>query len=131
LWLNISRYFLHGILFSVLFIALAIFWGVIFVILVGFGFIIGFIIGFLALFYLLGGMNVFLTDRIWDIQISEDWVDLLIHGLVLFIALIVAHIPSIIIGLSAPGQVTTIVLFFINAFIDGFVARNVGVLWQE
>jgi len=129
------KYFLHGVLFSIIYIFLAIFWVFVLAFLVAFGFIIGFIIAFAVLFFMLGGINVYLTDRIWDVSVKEDLVSLLIHGFVLFIALFIVHIPAVILVFFvfsfAPNIVATIVMLVIYSFIDGFVAANVAPLWEE
>jgi len=129
-WRNLLKYFVHGIAFSVILIFLGIFWAVIFVILVAFGFIIGFIIGFIVLFYLLGGINVYLTGVIWDVQVEDDWKSLLIHGLVLFIVLIIVHIPAVILALIVPSLFVTVPLLIVYGFIDGFVALHIAALYE-
>ncbi len=58
-------------------------------------------------------------------------MSLLGHGFVLFFALLIAHTPSIIVNLTVPSLATTIVLFVVEAFVDGFVAKNVAVFWEE
>ena len=131
LWRNVSKYFLHGILFSIIFLVLALVWVFIFALLVVVGLFIGFIIGFIVLFFILGGLNSILTVRIWSIPIKTEWMILLGHGFVLFIALIIAHIPATVINLVVPDLTTTIVLFIVYAFIDGFVAKNVASWWKE
>jgi L-cystine uptake protein TcyP (sodium:dicarboxylate symporter family) len=80
---------------------------------------------------MLSGLNSYLTDIIWAIQTKTEWMSLLGHGFVLLIALIIVHIPDIIISLTIPSLATTIVLFIVNAFIDGFVAKNVASYWEE
>jgi len=95
------------------------------------GFILGLIIGFVLLFFILGGLNVALTGFIWSIPIKSDWKSLLAHGFVLFIALILVGVPSFIINLAAPGLATTIVVFIIYCFIDGYVAKGVAGFWEE
>jgi hypothetical protein len=129
------KYFLHGILFSIIYIFLTIFWIFVLAFLIAFGFIIGFIIAFIVLFFLIGGINVYLTDRIWDVSLKEDWMSLLSHGFVLFVALILVHIPAIIVVSFVfsftPNTVVTILLLIVYAFIDGFVAANVAPLWEE
>lgn len=130
-WRSLLKYFLHGIAFSVILIFLGIFWAVIFVILVAFGFVIGFIIGFIVLFYLVGGINVYLTGVIWDIQVADDWKSLLIHGLVLFIGLIIVHIPALILTLAVPSLFVTVAMLIVYGFVDGFVALHIGVFWEE
>jgi|YelNatPaOPRAMG01_1025707.scaffolds.fasta_scaffold03275_14 hypothetical protein len=127
----IPKYFLHGILFSILFLGLAFFWALILAALVAIGLFIGLIIGLLVLFLIIGGLNVALTDFVWQIPIKSDWKSLLAHGFVLFMALLVVSVPSIIIRLAIPSIVTTIVLFIVYCFIDGFVAKNIAGYWEE
>jgi hypothetical protein len=130
LWRNVSKYFLHGILFSIIFLVLALVWAFVFGLLVVVGSFIGFIIGVIVLFFILGGLNSFLTDVIWAASTKTAWTSLLGHGFALFIILIVAHIPATVVNLVVPGLATTVLLFVVNAFIDGFVAKNVASWWQ-
>jgi hypothetical protein len=122
---------LHGIAFSIILIVLVIFWSVILAILVAFGYVIGLIIGFIVLFYLLGGINVYLTGAIWGIQVKEDWKSLLRHGLVLLMGLIIVHIPAVIVALVVPSPVVTVPVLIVYGFVDGFVALHIGVLYEE
>jgi len=131
LWRNISKYFLHGILFSVLYLAMLFVWAFLFGLLIVVGAFIGFIIGFIVLFFILGGLNSILASIIWSISTRTAWTSLLGHGFILFIALIIAHIPAIVINLVVPDLTTTIVLFIVNAFIDGFIAKNVAGMWKD
>lgn len=130
-WRTASKYFLHGILFSVLMLVLGFVWAIIFVILVVAGFLIGFIIGIIVLFIIMGGLNNFLTDKIWCIRVKSGWKSLLGHGFILFIVLVVADIPAIIINLTAPSTITAVVLFIVYAFIDGFLAKSIAGFWEE
>jgi len=129
-WKSPLKYFLHGLAFSVIFLVLAFVWAFILVILVLIGWLVGLIIGVIVLFFLIGGLNSFLTDFIWSIPIKTKWTSLLGHGFLLFIALIFAHIPALLISLSVPSLATTIVLLIVNAFVDGFVAKNVAAIWK-
>jgi len=124
------KYFLHGISFSFLLLVLAFVWTIIAVALVFIGFIIGLIIGFLVLFYIIGGINAVLTDLIWGVSIKTDRKSLLAHGFVLFILLIIAAIPQFVISFVVPSLATTIVMFIIYCFIDGFIAKSVAGLWE-
>ncbi len=128
---TISKYFIHGFAFSVIMIALFFVWVVITVFLAVVGSFIGLILGFVVLLFMLSGLNCFLTENIWSISTKTEWMSLLGHGFVLFFALIIANIPSIIIGLTAPNLAVTMVLFVVEAFVDGFVAKNVAVFWEE
>jgi len=128
---TIPKYFIHGFAFSIIFIVLVFIWALIFALLIVIGSFIGFILGFIVLFFFLGGLNSFLTDLIWSIPIKTAWKSLLGHGFLLFILLIIVHIPAVVIEFIVPGLVTTIVLFIFNAFIDGFVAKNVAGWWKK
>jgi hypothetical protein len=114
-------------------IALAIVSAFILVALVVIGFIIGLIIGIAVFFLIMGGLNAFLTDLIWGISIKSNLTSLLVHGFVLFIALLIVAIPSLIISVSiaVPSLAISITVFLIYCFIDGFVAKNVAAYWQE
>lgn len=128
---TISKYFIHGFAFSLTMIVLVFVWVFVGVFLIAVGSFIGLIIGFLVFFFMLSGLNSFLTENIWSISTKTEWMSLLGHGFALFFALLIAHTPSIIINLTAPSLATTIVLFIVEAFIDGFVAKNVAVFWEE
>lgn len=128
---KLVRYFLHGIAFSILFLLLGIVWIFIFVILVGVGFIIGFVIGFIVLFLFMGGLNTLLTDFIWATTVESGWKTLLIHGLGLFFILLIVGIPSYLLTRSSPSLATSIAVFVIYSFVDGFIAKNVAFLWEE
>ncbi len=130
-WKVLAKYFVHGLAFSVIMIFLVFFWVILLAFLVVVGAFIGLIIGFTVFLFILGGLNSFLTENIWSISTSTGWMSLLGHGFVLFIALIISHIPSIVIDFTVPSLPTTIVLFIAGAFIDGFVAKNVAGFWKE
>jgi len=130
-WKSLVKYFLHGLAFSVIFLLLAFVWAFILAILVVTGLVIGLIIGLILLLFIIGGLNSFLTGFIWSIPIKTGWKSLLGHGFVLFIALIIVHVPAIIMSSIVPNLATTIVLFIVYALIDGFVAKNVATYWEE
>ncbi|UCC33133.1 MAG: hypothetical protein JSW53_04965 [Candidatus Bathyarchaeota archaeon] len=130
-WMFLGRIFLHGLSFSVVMSGLVFLWAFLLVLLVAVGSFIGLLIGFVILLFILGGLNSFLLDRIWSISTETGWKNLLGHGFVLSIALIAAHIPGIFVSLIAPGLATMVVLFIINAFIDGLIAKNVVRLFEH
>ena len=101
-------------------------WAFIFVLLVIGGAFIGLILGLIVLFYIIGGINGFLADLIWAIPVKTDWKGLLLHGFVLFFVLTIAQIPSFLVNLIVPSLATTIVLFIVYCFIDGFIAKKVS-----
>jgi len=101
-WKSLVKYFLHGLAFSVIFLLLALVWAFILAILVVTGLVIGLIIGLILLLFIIGGLNSFLTDFIWSIPIKTGWKSLLGHGFVLFIALIIVHVPAIMMSSIVP-----------------------------
>lgn len=128
---DVAKYFIHGIAFSFLFLILAVAWVFILAILVGIGFIIGLIIGLIVLFLILGGLNTFLTSMLWFNVKSGFW-DLLIHGVTLFFILLIAGIfIQLMPNLLLPGTATTVVMFLIGSFVDGFIAQRVAQWWRE
>lgn len=127
----LSRYFLHGILFSLMLLGLSYVWLIVFALLTYIGAFIGVIIGVIVFFFFIGCLNAFLTDKIWSFYVKTDWKSLLAHGFVLSILLIIVSSPSIVINLLIPNLATIIVLFVINTFIEGYVARNIAASWEE
>jgi hypothetical protein len=127
----LPRYFLHGLFFNVIFFLLTIAWAILLAGLIIFGAIIGLIIGIIILFFIYGAINVFLMERIWDFRVKADWKSLLTHGLAMFFVLLIVSIPSIIINFLAPSIPVAIVVFIVYCFIDGYVAKAVGGMWEE
>jgi hypothetical protein len=125
------KYFLHGILFSGIFLVMGFVWAFVFVVLVVAGLLVGFILGLILLFFIIGWINVSLAGLIWDMWIQSDWKSLLVHGFLLFVLLIIAGIPSIIVNLIVPSLAITLVFFIINCLIDGFVAKNLAEWFEE
>jgi len=126
----LPRYFVHGLLFSIFGFVIGLLLVFIFVGLIVLGAFIGLIIGFLLLFLVLGAVNAFLMDTIWGIQSNENWKSVLVHGFALAIVFLIVSIPSFIISLYAASLPTTIVLFIIYCFIDGYVGKTVGSYWM-
>lgn len=135
-WKTVLKYFLHGLLHTIILLALSFVWAFLLAMLVIVGLLIGLIIGFILLFFLEGILNGFLTSIIWSIPIKSGWKDLLSHGFVLFIVLIIVEIPFLIvrslITISGTSELfITIVFTVIYAFINGFVAKKVATWWEE
>jgi hypothetical protein len=125
----LPRYFAHGIAWSVLMFIVGIAWSFITLMLVFAGWFLGLIIGFILLFILMGEVNSAITRGIWDIDVESDWKGNLIHGIVLFIALLIAGIPSGLVRLVMPDLGTAIILFVLYCFVNGFVAKKVAMIW--
>jgi hypothetical protein len=67
---SILRYFIHGLLFSVLSLILGLASYFLLAVLLITGFIIGLVIGLILLFIIVGGVNTILTSYLWDIDIK-------------------------------------------------------------
>ena len=126
-----GKFFVHGILYSLICLGLSVVFAFVLVGLALVGLWIGLIIGFVLLMLALGWTNVFLMDLIWDISAKEDLLSLFFHGLLLVIAFVLVSIPIFIVNVFMPGIFTTIVLFIVYCFIDGLVAMGVGIIWEE
>ena len=130
-WRTAAKYFVHGILFLLLYFAMIFLWAFFIAALVMIGLFLGLILGFIVLFFLIGGLNSFLTDILWSVHIKTRWTSLLGHGLVLFIAILVVNIPHIFIIILVPNLFLSIIMIVLYAFVDGFVAKNVAMWWER
>lgn len=127
---DLVKYFIHGIAFSLLFLLIAIGWAFILVILVSLGFIIGLLIGLAVLFLFVGLLNSFLTRLLW-FEVEDGFWNLLFHGFVLFILLLIVDVFFVLIpNLAFPNIATNVVTFVIAAFLDGFIAKIVAARWR-
>lgn len=125
------KYFAHGLAFSLLFAVLLVAWVFGLVMLVVLGSFIGLAIGVAVLILIVGFLNAVITTQLW-FQVKTGFWDLLLHGLVLFIVLLIVDgifitAPSLVF----PGIPTTIVTFIIGTFINGFIGRKVAEWWSE
>ncbi len=126
---TISKYFLHGLAFTVILYGLTFVWTSILPFLTAIVLRIGLMIGFIVFIFVLGGLNSFLAQNIWSFSIKTRWTSLLGHGVVLLIGLITTYIPYIIIERIWPSF--TYSMLFFEVFINGIVAKNVASQWKE
>lgn len=130
-WKDLAKYFIHGLPFSTLFSIVAVAWTLAFVILAGVVAIVVFIVGLAFLFLLVGFLNGIITSRLW-FEVKFRFTELILHGLFLAAILFVANAVFVTMPTSAfPGAATIVITFFIAAFVDGFLAKNVAVWWRE
>lgn len=130
-WNELAKYFIHGFAFSLLFTILTIAWAFLLLVLVALGFIIGLIVGLGFLMLIVGFANAIITTQLW-FPIKAGFLDLVLHGLVMFIALLFVN-GIFILGpsLMFPGIATTVVTFIIAAFVDGFVGKQIAGFWSD
>jgi predicted neutral ceramidase superfamily lipid hydrolase len=104
---------------------------VILVVLVFSGAILGLLIGLGVLMLFIGGLNSVLTDFIWDIQTKTSAWNLLIHGIVLFLVLLVINFVLMAPSLIFPHIITSIIMFILTSLVNGFSAKNVASVFEE
>ncbi len=124
------KYFVHGLLFSLLFLVLVIAWALLLLILVRVGSLLGLVLGLAILFIFMGWLNALITAWLWY-PVKRGWKNNLLHGFVLFISLlIVSFIFVLPPRLMFPGLATTLVTFLLVTPIDGFVAQRIAGIWR-
>ena len=137
LWSSLARYFLHGLAFSFLVSLALIVWlslGLFFIFDLPFltiiGIIIGLIVSFALMLVILGGLNATLTEHIWHVPIDQGWSPVVIHSLLLFLLLFIVGIPAAVTRFLAPSWETSVILFIVYGFVDGYVAKEVAFIWK-
>lgn len=126
----LRRYFIHGIAFSLLFLVLGFMWAFVFALLVGLGSFIGLILGFALLFLIIGYLNSEITKWLW-FDVKTETLSLLVHGIVLFIALLLIDLVFTGIYLAFPYPLFSVVRLLAQAIPYGFVAKKVAGLWGD
>ncbi len=130
-WRELAKYLVHGVTFSLLFTFFVIGLTLFSVVLMVFGSFIGLIIVIGLMILMIGSINIEITERLWFSVKSEFW-DILFHGLLLFIALLVVDgVFFLALLLVFPGIGTITLTFIIGSFIDGFVCKKIAGLWEE
>jgi len=141
---TVAKYFVHGAAYSLLVMVLAIVWAFVAVIMLilgatmgVLGFFVGFVASFAILFIALGWLNAQISQYIWKIQVKQKWLSLLGHGLLLFIVIAIAGIPSMIIGAMMWSAdlftyvMFTIVNFLIYSLVDGYISKRVAEVFPD
>jgi hypothetical protein len=124
---DVKKYFLHGLVFSILMFAIIIGWIFVLAFLIVIGSIIGLILGLVMLVFLIGWLNVKLTRIFWHFEAGSEWTELMLHGVALLLALLMVSIPQLLISWLIPSPITTILLFIVYCFVDGYVAKNLAI----
>ncbi len=127
---QMMKFFVHGLLFSLLFTLLAFAGIFALLVLVTLGSFIGLILGLGILIVFLAVSNNVIVMFVWDFEMKWSFLSLLGHGTVLFIALLVIHVPmALLLSTIFPGTATVVVIFIIGCFIDGAVGKAVAQWW--
>ncbi len=124
------KYFLHGVLFSLLFTLMGLGGVFVMVFLVLLGSIIGLIIGIIIFILIAGAVNSVIADLIWGLSMDMSVKILFIHGLILFVVLAVVNgfvviAPQILF----PGTATTAVTFIVGSVLDGMIGKFIAEIW--
>jgi len=141
---TLAKYFVHGAAFSLLTMVLAVAWAFVAVIMIVLGVpggILGILAGMVAafgiLFIAIGWLNAQISQYIWKTQVKQKWLSLLGHGLLLFIVIAIAGIPSMIIsGMMWSADIFTYVMFTIVNFliyslVDGYICKRVAEVFPD
>ncbi|TFF68647.1 hypothetical protein EU520_00040 [Candidatus Thorarchaeota archaeon] len=129
---KIARYFLHGIVYSVIMFFATIMLLVVASFLIIIGSLIGLILGFGLIFITMGWLNASIAGFIWDLDVSSGWQSFLGHGLLLFVLLFIVHVPFLIFEAIYSGMAfgTGVIFFvteiFVMAIVDGYVGKRVA-----
>jgi hypothetical protein len=132
-WVKIIlKYFVHGLFFDLLITLLLV--GLLFagagLILVG-G-LVGLIVSIAAMMVLFGVANNLINRAVWGDSMNWSILALLIHGLGLFVALLIVNsVIDLLPLLFFPGLATTIVLFIPTCILDGRVCRSIAERWID
>ena len=133
----VAKYFVHGAVYSLLMLVLVVVWAFLMIIMVVFGSIIGLVASFAILFIMVGWLNAQISQYIWKIEVKQKWLSLLGHGLLLFIGIAIAGIPSMIIsGMMWSADLYTyvtftIVNFLIYSLVDGYICKRVAEVFPD
>lgn len=132
-----GKYFLHGLLYSLLMNAFAVVWAFLLFLLAVLGSIIGIIVGFALFFIGMGLVNKAIAGWIWGIRARGAWTSLLGHGLYLFLVLFVVHLPWMFADLILAYASTEIGIvyeafqFLVMAIVYGLVGKRVASSFEE
>ena len=128
----VLKYFLHGLFFSLLVTFLII--GSLFI---GAGLILAAgILGLVALVaimaVLFGVANNLINRAVWGDSMNWSILALLIHGLGLFVALVIVNCVIVLLPqLFFPGLITVIVMWIPTNIVDGKVCRSIAQRWLD
>jgi hypothetical protein len=128
----IFKYFVHGFFFTFLITLLII--GLFFVaaVLMLLGGILGLIALAIGIMVLFGVANNLINRAVWGDSMNWSIPALLIHGLGLFVAILIINCVIVLLPqLLFPGLITTLVTFIPACILDGRVCRSIAERWID
>jgi hypothetical protein len=123
---NLLRYLAHGLVLSVLLIILIFGWAFLAIILVLCGWIIGLLVALVLIPFVYGYANTFVMEIVWTQNMDHEWKVVFIHGLFLFIVLLVVGLPVTLANYVFHSMALVIILFLVYIPINGYIAKKIG-----
>jgi hypothetical protein len=129
---KIGRYFLHGLVYSLLSIVLSFMWGFVAVFLILTGFFIGLAIALFLLVLIAGTVNTFVSELVWKFSMNDSIVGIFTHGAALGIIFVLISLVTIIPIMLIVGNPFYLILLEIGmCFVRGFIGEKVAEHWTE
>jgi hypothetical protein len=129
---KIGRYFLHGLVYSLLSIVLSFMWGFVAVFLILTGFFIGLAIALFLLVLIAGAVNTFVSELVWKFSMNDSIVGIFTHGAALGIIFVLISLVTIIPIMLIVGNPFYLILLEIGmCFVRGFIGEKVAEHWTE
>jgi DNA-directed RNA polymerase subunit RPC12/RpoP len=111
---------------SVLLIILIFGWAFLAIILVLCGWIIGLLVALVLIPFVYGYANTFVMEIVWTQNMDHEWKVVFIHGLFLFIVLLVVGLPVTLANYVFHSTALVIILFLVYIPINGYIAKKIG-----
>jgi len=127
----LPRYFVQGMLFSLLNLGPAVGWSLITAAFASLTGIAGLVVGVVLLFFLMAAINIVLTGSLWDLSVRDGFGGLFVHGITLFLILLIVSIPALILNNLFPSLAVRLAMLILYSLIDGYVAVNVASYWES
>jgi hypothetical protein len=120
------KYGLHGLALSIITTGAIIGRAFIFAFLMVLGSFIGLMVGLFLIVLLIGFVNTWVTERVWDMDPQRDRKTLSLHGLFLTVVPFLVSIPSILAYFFFPSLMTGVALFTFYFPVNGYVTNGIG-----
>lgn len=129
----IGKLFAHGLGYSILIYLLGIASSFMAFFFLGISSVVGFLLTLTLLFMILGWSNGGIALRLWGDTCDDNWLILIVHGIVLLLTFILAGIPAFILQIllilyASPvtSLILTVVLVGIYAIVYGYLGRKIA-----
>ena len=130
---TIGKLFLHGLGYSILIYLLGITSTLMVFFFIGISSVVGFLIALALLFMILGWSNGGIALRLWSVTCDDNWLILIVHGIVLLPTFIIVGAPAFFIQAIVSlytdlvtNLIVTGVLVSVYAVVYGYLARRIA-----